>query len=888
MGGCFAILIEDTLATGPSEDGQIHLFDAQSKERLLSANGLQMVTDGPIVYLLENDRLSAMNRSEYVRLSTEITRIQKNLSRLSKERKEQTKRLKALGTKDGKSETDRKNLADLTRKMASNAAEATVLKTRSAALEVERKACWKWKIPCESPLTLILAGDTLYVGGDGRVTARDVRDGRELWTGPVRGKAYGLALSDGRLFASTDRGAIHCFQPGEEGNAPHAAAETTSKGSPFPRDRLTPLYERAAERAVEAAGVKKGYCLVLDAGTGRLAREIALRSDFRIIGVEPDAKKVEAAREALAAEGLYGNRVVIHQGAPSKLPYRKHFANEKDAGETPALPAKLPYPKHFANLVVSDETVATGKPPSSPGEILRVLRPSGGALVLARPVAWGAGDAMEKWGKTFGSGWKVETDPWTLRREGRSKRMVLGVLKRGALEGAGEWTHAYGDPGNTACSGDRLTEGPMDIQWFGRPGPRRMAGRHRKNMPPLYKDGRLFVAGFDYFAAVDAYNGTVLWEKDLPGSVRLGVMKNSSAMAVTEEYLYVVSSNECSAFDVQTGERKLRFAIPKELNGPGREWGYVAVADSILFGSVTKPGAILRKNDKATNSVIWDDYSPLVCSDSVFALDRHSGEVLWTHAPGAGVILNPTFAVAGGRVHFVESKNPETRQVGNGLVKLDELLSIEGANLAALDMKTGTTLWKRPADLQALQHIVYLSCARDTVVVTGTRNVEIEGKMRVRYDQHIFDAVTGKPLWSRAQTPIPEHILGGDHGEQVQHPAIVGDVVYGTGFASDLRTGDKYGGWKWSKSKKCGTISTSANSLFSRYASALNPYMFDLETGRETALTAITRPGCWINIIPAGGLVLIPEASSGCTCGDPYSIQTSLALSPRGVSEKIE
>jgi hypothetical protein len=55
--------------------------------------------------------------------------------------------------------------------------------------------------------------------------------------------------------------------------------------------------------------------------------------------------------------------------------------------------------------------------------------------------------------------------------------------------------------------------------------------------------------------------------------------------------------------------------------------------------------------------------------------------------------------------------------------------------------------------------------------------------------------------------------------------------------------------------------------------------MYDLGPGGgPTRLTDVTRPGCWINIIPAGGLVLIPEASSGCTCG--FSIQTSMAFIP--------
>jgi hypothetical protein len=38
------------------------------------------------------------------------------------------------------------------------------------------------------------------------------------------------------------------------------------------------------------------------------------------------------------------------------------------------------------------------------------------------------------------------------------------------------------------------------------------------------------------------------------------------------------------------------------------------------------------------------------------------------------------------------------------------------------------------------------------------------------------------------------------------------------------------------------------------------------------------RPGCWINAIPAGGLVLVPDASSGCRCS--YLNQAWIALSP--------
>ena len=38
------------------------------------------------------------------------------------------------------------------------------------------------------------------------------------------------------------------------------------------------------------------------------------------------------------------------------------------------------------------------------------------------------------------------------------------------------------------------------------------------------------------------------------------------------------------------------------------------------------------------------------------------------------------------------------------------------------------------------------------------------------------------------------------------------------------------------------------------------------------------RPGCWINAIVAGGLVLMPDATDRCTCS--YLMKASIALAP--------
>ena len=110
-------------------------------------------------------------------------------------------------------------------------------------------------------------------------------------------------------------------------------------------------------------------------------------------------------------------------------------------------------------------------------------------------------------------------------------------IVRGKLTGAGEWTHLHADPSNSACSNDQLAKGSMQLQWFGPPGPRDMIDRHHRNVAPLYKDGRLFVPGDDVVWAVDAYNGTINWRKEIPGSRRLGAFLDSGSMAVDSRFL---------------------------------------------------------------------------------------------------------------------------------------------------------------------------------------------------------------------------------------------------------------------------------------------------------------------------------------------------------------
>lgn len=705
-----------------------------------------------------------------------------------------------------------------------------------------------WSVATGSTATMILVGDKVVIGGAGEITVYDTKNGSKLWTALVDGKVEGLAFSNGRLYASLANGQTHCFQTGRATpSARNVIAPRTDH--PYPEN---PLLTQAAETAIHDAGVTKGYCLVLQAGTGQLAYEIARRSEFRIICHEENPAKIDAMRTALLSAGLYGSRIEVHQG-PAKT---------------------LPYPKGFANLIVSEGalTDATTLPPA--GQVLRVLRPYGGTVDLMVRPGTKLDRQLTKWGQSLPE-WHVSTGGLT-----------HGLARRGRPPGSGEWSHFYADPGNTACSGDEIRPGPMQPQWFGRPGPADMVDRHKKGPAPLFMNGRLFVPGYDYVAAVDAYNGFILWEKRIPNSVRVAAFKDSSSIAATDTDLLVAAGDTCLVLDAQTGTIRMR--IPAAGAPGAKAWGYLATMDGLIIGSTTKPDGSLRGLGKIEDQIIWRNDQPVVCSTSVFAVSRSTGRPLWEYPARRGAIINPTLTIGDGRIYFIESDNGRTLESKDGRLSITNLVS-QGAHLVALNLETGIVVWTKEVDLGLLQHVLFMSYAKETLLISGSRYANVAPEetkdrekpqqlKRVRYELFAFDARTGGRKWQATGIPSYDHVLTGSHGEQVQHPAIVDEVVYGPGFAFNLLTGQPYEGWKWEKSQKCATLSTSRYCAFSRFTLAKLPYVFDLSSGTRTPLSTATRPGCWINTIPAGGLVLIPEGSAGCTC--EYAFQTSLALSP--------
>ena len=706
---------------------------------------------------------------------------------------------------------------------------ASLVAARRRDFFIGKKVAKEWEAPCPDACAMMVAGDVVVCGARDRVRAFDARTGARRWERAVEGRAVGLAACDGQLVVSTDRGRIHCFAP-EGGAPPREEAPAATLGPPA-ADRTA-----LVSAALEATDRRRGYALIVGATDAAVALDFVVRTELRVIVRAQRAATVDRLRDELRAARVYGERVVVHHGIGRTLPYRHRLFNVVvRAGRGGAATAR---------------------------ELLRVLRPEGGVLVV---------DAGAREADLPGEG---------LLRAYRVTRRGAHTYVRGALDGAGEWRHGYADAGNTACSGEEMPFGRMRLQWFGRPGPERMADRHLKSPPPVYARGVTYVTGLDLITALDSYNGTVMWEKALRDSGRVATMRQSPNMVACDDGVLVAHGNAVSKFAAAGGGRVAKMTTPGRI----AEWGYLALVDGVMLGSETKPKAAFRQNflwsDRATrraiSSAAFQGSGPFICSDALFAIEPEDGRVRWGHAPRRGVIVNPCIACADGRVVFLECPSAEAAAAHDGRAPVDALRP--GARLVSLEIATGEVAWTTPADLSVVQWAMFLSATPRRVVLTSSRHVKVGDRKRNRYDMQAFDARTGAPAWRTTGVPNYDTSTRGGHGELNQHPFIVEGVIYGTGFARHIADGREYDGWKWRKGHKCSTVSASGTCAFTRYSGRKLPYMFDLATGRAEALTLVSRPGCWINMLAVGGMIVIPEASSGCTCG--YPVQTSLALSP--------
>ncbi len=689
----------------------------------------------------------------------------------------------------------------------------------------------KWRVDKAPASALLLAGATLFAGGEGCVAAYNADTGRETWRTQVEGEAHELAFAEGSLYVSTTKGLIYCF-----GHGPPSAGSSRSATV-----RLRSPVHSVAARALAETRMRKGFCMVLGQDAPSLAAEVAANSEFRVVIPVPDDAEARRARERLHAAGLYGKRVVVHR-----------------------ISRPLPYPSYSANLIVS----AGGWDAYEAHQVFRVLRPCGGMLVLADE---SGGRRLRQWAGERLPGLRIVT-------EGDGAR---GTLTRGPLDGAGSWTHMYADAQQTSNSRDTRVGTQFMTQWFGPPGPERYQDRHHIPAAPLYRDGRLFVLGRNYLTVVDAYNGTYLWTKEVPDSSRLIASHDANPMCVDDRHLYVASGSQCRVLDLADGR------TVRKLKGPrsDRDWGLVATQGDYLIGTNQHPRASFNTVDAPNKKPLL--YGPRcgrsrpIVSDNLFAIDKSDFRRLWEYEGGA--ILNPSITVGRRQVFFVESRSDAAMNAENGRVDMVDFIEKE-AYLVAVALESGREEWRKPLEQKA-RFILYLTYADETLLCTTTYLEDESEKPYIAiYDVSAWDPANGQQKWHtvmNSQAKVLPNTT--DHNGSIQHPAVVGGKLYYNPWITEnvpiceIATGRDVSDRNFGGSRRCMPFSASERCLFFREEVCKG---YDTVADRKVALTMVSRPGCWITMLPAGGLLMMPEGSVGCICG--YPMQTSIVLCPAG------
>lgn len=475
------------------------------------------------------------------------------------------------------------------------------------------------------------------------------------------------------------------------------------------------------------------------------------------------------------------------------------------------------YPKYFANLIVSGRSLVEGVDVVPGEEMQRIQRPYGGVACIGVP------GEME-------------------------------FSKRGDLAGAGGWTHQYANPANTVCSDDELVTGSLGILWF-RDFDLALPSRHGRGPAPLVHRGRLFHEGLDELRAVDAYNGRELWRYDLPqvlqafdGDHLMGTAGTGSNFCVSDEGVFVRFGRTTVRIDAETGRHIGEFSVPGA--NKDSKWGYIACDGGRLFGSAADPTHVVSYRYRPGG----DMNQQLTESKHLFAYDIATGKLVWEYSAKNSIRHN-TIAIGKHFVYLIDRQVATFDRTKNA--KADPAQHPFGS-LIAIDKQSGDIAWR--VDEEVFGTTLAVSDEHH-VLVMSYQNTSFKLESEIGGRLAAFDSRTGKRKWDQ-QSNYRSRLT------------VNAQTVYSDGGAWDLLTGQSKP-FNFKRSYGCGVLSGSKNFFFFR--SATLGY-FDLAKNEKVQNFGGMRPGCWINAIPAGGLVLVPDASAKCSCS--YLNQSWFALEP--------
>lgn len=370
-----------------------------------------------------------------------------------------------------------------------------------------------------------------------------------------------------------------------------------------------------ADQILEKVDVPRGILAIVGDTTEHLAIALAQRSELIVYTQLQSGSNLEQCRSRTDKEGFLGSRIYLETNNSNSI--------------------------HLADNIADAVIVLNANKNITEDEMMRVLRPEGKAFIGTNVI---------------------------------SKPFPIGV---------DDWTHPYHLPDNNTQSDDKVITAPYMTQFLANPqyAPATQvtvasAGRVFKGFGNVAFHERE-EAYLNKLVAFNGYNGTMLWQRDLPA----GIMLHRNTIIASPEKLYFGDDKSCKIIDTKTG-RLIDEIIPATDIAGGTFWKWMGMENETLYaviGEQEQKDPVKRWRRKI-HGWPWNGISEGFNKEShewgygktILAINPETKKVKWS---------------------YQEDEPMDTRALSmkNGRIYLFRF----DAYLTCLDAKTGNVIWRK-------------------------------------------------------------------------------------------------------------------------------------------------------------------------------------------------
>ena len=576
------------------------------------------------------------------------------------------------------------------------------------------------------------------------------------------------------------------------------------------RQRLAEL----ASSIVQQTNLNRGVAAVLGAEDD-FALELVNASELLVHVRDPDHSAVTRLRGKADEAGLGIDRLVAEVGKFDRLPFADNMID----------------------LVTTTRAAGGSLNELSLGEVLRVLRPEGHAILGKSLVSEGSDADVEQLARD------AETAGAQQIEIVRDTHGAWVRFIKPPLQGIDEWTHWEHGPDNNPVSSDSVIRAPYMTQFLAHP--------MYIGMPSITTaaGGRTFLAVghishhrrewgvLNNLIARNGYNGAVLWKRQLPE----GYLVHRSAFIATKNTFFMIDGDGCLMLDPQTGERQDRIDLP----GVKGEWKWMVMLDGTLYvmSGKKEPGTKLVKGDREFGGWSWADLSPgyygpqvpFGFGDTLAAYDLDQKKVLWTHKEES-VIDSRSLAIRDGKLYFLCPER-HLRSISTASGKV--VWTNSEAQVRDLISQPGQGLRSTPG--------FRTMC----LVVATPKALIIQGQTRMNVVA--VSTEDGYVLWTKRK------ITNNPNAIYVDGKVILGVGKGGSHVVLDPVSGDVEEDLRFTK-VACTRLTASGDSFFCRGEGTLR---FD-RASKKLLIDGGARPACNDGALPANGMLYIGPWQCDC------------------------